>query len=89
MNQAQIAQGGQHQPPQGQNQQQHRRYQQDDQQGGGDQQNGDESEGEAQGEAQTVPPVRGEGLVEDGERLAEAIEAELAAEADAASRAAR
>jgi hypothetical protein len=86
MNQAQIAQGGQHQPPQGQNQQ-HRRYQQDDQQGGGDQQGGEEPEGEAQ----TVPPVRGEGSVEDGERLAEAIEAELSAEAeaDAAARGAR
>jgi len=84
MNQAQLAQGGQHQPPQGQNQQ-HRRYQQDDQQGG------EEPEGEAQGEAQTVPPVRGEGSVEDAERLAEAIEAELSAEAeaDAAARQAR
>ena len=86
MNQAQLAQGGQHQPPQGQNQQ-HRRYQQDDQQGSADQQNGDEPEGEAQ----TVPPVRGEGSIEDGERLAEAIEAELSAEAeaDAAAREAR
>jgi hypothetical protein len=92
MNQAQLAQGGQHQPQQGHNQQ-HRRYQQDDQQGGGDQQGGEEQEGEAQGEAhgeaQTVPPVRGEGSVEHAERLAEAIEAELAAEAEAAARGAR
>jgi hypothetical protein len=92
MNQAQIAQGGQHQPQQGQNQQ-HRRYQQDDQQGG-EEQGGEEQEGEAQGEAhgeaQTVPPVRGEGSIEEAERLAEAIEAELSAEAEAeAARGAR
>jgi len=83
MNQAQVAQGGQHQPPQGQNQQ-HRRYQPDDQQGG-DQQNDDGSEGEAE----TVPPVRGEVSVQDAERLAEAIEAELSAEAESAAREAR
>ncbi len=83
MNQAQVAQGGQHQPPQGQNQQ-HRRYQPDDQQGG-EQQNDDGSEGEAE----TVPPVRGEVSVQDAERLAEAIEAELSAEAESAAREAR
>lgn len=83
MNQAQVAQGGQHQPPQGQNQQ-HRRYQPDDQQGG-DQQHDDGPEGEAE----TVPPVRGEVSVQDAERLAEAIEAELSAEAANAGREAR
>ncbi len=77
MNQAQMAQGGQSQPPQGSNQ--NRRYQQDEQQ----------DQGEPEGEAETVPPVRGEPHAVDNDRLAEAIEAELTAESDNAPREAR
>jgi len=81
MNQAQMAQGGQNQPPQGGSGggNQSRRYQQDDQ----------HDQGEPEGEAETAPPVRGEPTSMDNDRLAETIEAELTAEAEGQTRDAR
>ncbi len=71
--QGQVQNGAQQGQPNGYNQQ--RRYQQDDQ---------PQEEGEGEGEAETVQPVRGHDPAES-DRLAEAIEAELAAETEGQS----